>query len=58
MEDKYNMCRIPITATYRIVNGEPVRVADEYVDVPADVIARFLLEKFGADAIFGEGAAD
>jgi hypothetical protein len=56
MEENKN-CRIPVRATYRIIDGEPVRVDAEYVDLPADAIARFLLQKFGVDAIFKEGVA-
>lgn len=56
MED--NICRIPVQATYRIVDGNPVRVDTKYADIPAEVIARFLLQKFGADAIFRGGTSD
>lgn len=50
-----NICRIPIEATYSVPKGggEPVMTAAEYVDIPADAIARFLVEKCGVDAIFG-----
>ena len=52
------MCTIPVEATYRAIDGEVVRVSAKYVDVPADVIARFLIQKFGIDAIFkGEAGA-
>ena len=44
------MCRIPITAKMQRVNGEMVMVSAEWADVPADLIARFLIEKFGLDA--------
>lgn len=52
------MCRIPVSATYRIVNGEPVLVDAEYKDIPADVIARFLIQKFGMTPIFGGGDSE
>jgi len=42
--------KIPVSATYRIINGQPVRIAAEYVDAPVDVVARFFLERFGAPA--------
>lgn len=46
MED--NICRdVPISATYRIIDGEPVLISAEYADIPADVIARLLLRHFG-----------
>ncbi len=50
-----NICRIPVTATYTVYKGnsEPVMTAAEYVDIPADAIARFLIKRCGADAIFG-----
>lgn len=56
--EKDNMCRIPVSATYRIVNGEPVLVDAEYKDIPADVIARFLIQKFGMTPIFGGGDSE
>ena len=51
--EKDNMCRIPVNATYRIVDGEPVLVDAEYKEIPADVIARFLIQKFGMTPIGG-----
>lgn len=50
MENK--TCRIPVKATYTLENGVMKRTAAEYKDIPADVIARFLIQKFGRDAIF------
>lgn len=51
-------CKIPVRATYTIVNGQPIMTAAEYADVPADAIAKFLVDKLGADAIFsGEAGA-
>lgn len=49
-------CKIPIRATFSIVNGEPVMTSAEYADVSADAIAKFLVDKLGIDAIFSEGA--
>lgn len=45
-------CKIPVSATYTIVNGKPVMTEAEFVDIPADAIAKFLVDKLGADAIF------
>lgn len=56
--DKDNMCRIPVNATYRIVDGEPVLVNAEYRDIPADVIARFIIEKFGITPIHKGGGSE
>lgn len=33
-------------ATYRIIDGEPVRVSAEYADVPVDTIAQMLIRGF------------
>ena len=55
MQQNDNICKIPIKATYRIVDGEAVMVAAEYADIPADAIARFLIDKLGVDAIFNGG---
>lgn len=53
-----NLCRIPVSATFTVYRGSntPVMTKVEWADIPADTIARFLLERFGHDAIFrGEG---
>lgn len=54
-----NVCRIPVSATYTVYKGSntPVMTKAEWADIPADAIARFLLERFGADAIFNGGEA-
>ena len=49
------MCRIPIRATMQYVNGVMTMVNAEWADIPADMIARFLIEKFGLD--IGEGVS-
>lgn len=49
MNDNNAMCRIPVRATMQRVNGEMVMTAAEWADIPADLIARFLIEKFGLD---------
>ena len=54
MED--NICKVPVTATFTIIDGRPVMTAAEYAEISADAIARFLVDKLGVDAIFGEGA--
>lgn len=35
---------IPLAATYRIMDGRAVLIDAEYMDIPADLIARFLLD--------------
>lgn len=57
-EVKENICRVPVAATMQIINGEPAMIAAEYADIPADKIAAFLVERFGAGAIFGNGGGD
>lgn len=54
MED--SICKIPVSATFTIVEGKAVMTAAEYAEISADAIARFLVDKLGVDAIFGEGA--
>lgn len=51
-----DMCRIPVSVTKRIVNGKCITIDAEYMDIPADAIAQFLIQKFGVDVIFGEGS--
>ena len=50
-----NICKIPVRATCTVYEGssEPVMTAAEYADIPADAIARYLVERCGVDAIFG-----
>ena len=43
---------IPVAATYRVRDGQAFLLDAERVDVPADFVARFLLDRFGYDAIF------
>ena len=47
-----DICKIPIQATYKIVDGEVELVSAEYTDIPADNIARFLIQNFGMTPIF------
>lgn len=49
MEEKEAMCRIPVRATMQRINGKMVMTDAEWADIPADLIARFLIEKFGLD---------
>ena len=53
-----NICTIPVAATFNIINGKAVMVAAEYADIPADAIARYLVERCGIDAICGEAVRD
>lgn len=46
-----NICQIPVRATFRVIDGKPVMTEVEYTDIPADVIARMILQSFGLDAI-------
>lgn len=41
------MLRIPVKATYQIIDGKAVKVSAEYADISADEFARFLLRGFG-----------
>lgn len=50
MDDNNAMCRIPVRATIQRINGEMVMTDAEWADIPADLIAQFLIEQFGLDA--------
>ena len=52
---KDDVCRIPVSATVEIIGGEAVMTSAEYADIPADTIARFLIEKCGITPIFENG---
>lgn len=41
------MLHMPIEATYRMIDGEPVMIDAVYADIPADAIARLLMRGFG-----------
>ena len=49
MSPLLNTCKIPVSARMEIVNGKAVMTDAEYKTIPASIIARFLLEKFGLD---------
>lgn len=51
MQDE--MCRIPVKATMKKINGEYVMVEAEYADIPASAIAELLIKKFGITPILG-----
>lgn len=53
-----NMCKIPVNATFREVDGKMQMVQAEWAEIPADVIARFLIQKFGMTPIFGGDSDD
>lgn len=61
--DKDNICTgMPIYATMEKINGKYVVVEEsdftKRVDIPADVIARFLIEKFGITPIHKGGGSE
>lgn len=45
------MCHVPVKATYRVIDGKPVRVAAVYADIPAVEIAKLILRGFGRDPV-------
>lgn len=53
-----DICKIPVRATYTVYKGSgtPVMTSAEYADIPASLIAAYLVDKLGVDAIFSEGA--
>lgn len=51
--DNDTMCLIPLSATIKKINGKMEIVSADWQEIPADVIARFLIKKFGITPIFG-----
>ena len=45
---------LPVAATYRIINGEPVQISAEYVTAPAEDVARFFLARYNMTERWGE----
>ena len=46
-EARPDVCRIPVKAEYRIIDGKPVMVSAQYAEIPAAVLLRFLLDRSG-----------
>jgi len=44
---KEETINIPIRVTYRIVDGEPVRISEERADVPLDALVELFAQAFG-----------
>ena len=42
--------RVPLQASYKIIDGVPVLQSAEYADVDVDIIARLLLDAFRVQA--------
>ena len=55
MNAKDNLCRIPLKAYFEVIDGKPEIVKADYVDIPAEAIAKFILDRVGAGKVFGEG---
>lgn len=51
------MCRIPIQATFKEIDGKMVMVDAVYRDIPAKAIAEYIIKKCGVTA-FGGGDSD
>lgn len=53
-----NICRIPVNATMKEIDGKMQMIDADWASIPADIIARFLIQKFGITPIFGGGDND
>lgn len=42
-----DVCKIPVSASFQIINGEAVMIAAEYADIPADKIAAYIMQYAG-----------
>ena len=38
--------RVPISATYQVINGEVVKVSADYRDIPVDTFAQLLIKAY------------
>ena len=41
------VCRVPVRASYVVVNGKVQRISAEYAEIPAQVIADLFMQHFG-----------
>lgn len=55
MNAKDNLCRIPVKAYFTVIDGKPEIVKADYADIPAEAIAKFILDRVGAGKVFGNG---
>lgn len=46
-EARQDICRVPVVAEFRMVDGEPVMISAQYADIPAAELLRFLLDRSG-----------
>lgn len=53
-----NLCRIPVQATMRKIGDKFVMVSAEWAEIPADVIARFLIERSGITPVLVGGGGE
>lgn len=44
---RQDVCRVPVVAEFRMVDGEPFMISAQYTDIPAAELLRFLLERSG-----------
>ncbi|MCI9575293.1 MAG: hypothetical protein HFJ84_01205 [Clostridiales bacterium] len=52
---KNDMISVPVSATYRVVDGQVICLHAEYAEISADMFARFLIQKFGKTPYLKEG---
>ena len=45
-----DMCRVPVRASYAVVNGKAQRISAEYAEIPAQLIADLFMQHFGFPA--------
>lgn len=44
------LCRVPVRASYVVVNGKAQRISAEYAEIPAQLIADLFMQHFGVPA--------
>lgn len=54
MKDKRaNVCTVPVSAEYRIIDGKPVMVSAKYADIEAEKLLHFMLDRAGIHDLGG-----
>lgn len=56
--DKDNMCRVPVNATVKEVDGKMEVVQADWADISAYDIAGYILKKVGITAVLGGGDSE
>lgn len=42
-----DLCRVPVQASYAVIDGKAQRISAEYAEIPAQLIADLFMQHFG-----------